>query len=102
MLFHYKYVTFSFTNFWICRNKLEVNQMIKTMSDHEFRPFNLSFVIDIEFGATGKKEKVSYAVCHALGKQPECKELQNWSENQALIPWVAVASRLPVRFLMPF
>jgi hypothetical protein len=81
------------------RHKTEINDMIKKALSGGLDNFNSSFVVEIESGSEGMEKRSGFAVHHIIQDYPENEKLRAWTKAEAMIPWVALAAKLPVSFM---
>ncbi|KAE9364465.1 hypothetical protein N431DRAFT_474055 [Stipitochalara longipes BDJ] len=76
-------------------HKSKVNKAVNCALKDPTYIFDHSFEVGIEYRAIGESKKTLFAVHHRI----QCikNTLRVWAEKQNLIPWVAVAARLPVQ-----
>lgn len=70
--------------------------MIKKVISEGVSTFNTSFEVEIKSGSPDKEQQYRFALHHSIQNYPENEGLRAWSKEEAMIPWVAVASEIQV------
>ena len=78
------------------RRKSEINAKIRETILEGRGNFNTSFEVEIKSGITGNERQYRFAIHHSIQNYPEDEDLASWSKDEALLPWVAVASEIGV------
>lgn len=78
------------------RHKTEINDVIKKTISEGVSSFTTSFEIEIKSGSPDKERQYRFALHHSIQNYPEKESLRTWCEEEAMIPWVAVASEIRV------
>jgi hypothetical protein len=78
------------------RHKTEINNMIKKAISEGVSSFSTSFEVEIKSGSPDKERQYRFALHHSIQNYPEKESLRTWSKEEAMIPWVAVASEIQV------
>jgi sacsin len=80
----------------IKRHKSEINAAIKKTILEGVGNFIRSFEIEIKSGSPDTERQYRFAIHHRIQNYPENESLRSWSKDEALVPWVAVASEIGV------
>ncbi len=78
------------------RHKSEINAVIKKTILEGGNNFDSSFKVEIKSGPRDQERQYLFAIHHSIQNYPEDESLNSWSKDEALIPWVALASEIGV------
>jgi sacsin len=78
------------------RHKTNINVAIKKAISAGVSSFNTSFEVEIKSGSPGMERNYHFALHHSIQNFPEKESLRKWSKEEAMVPWVAVASEIRV------
>jgi sacsin len=81
------------------RHKTEINDMIKKAISEGVTGFTTSFEVEIKSGSPNMERQYRFALHHSIQNYPEKESLRTWSQEEAMVPWVAVASEIRVSIL---
>ena len=69
--------------------------MKSSLEDREYS-FDYSFKAGVEYKSAGESKTTTFVVHHSIEPDLVGSDLRDWAQDQKLIPWVAVATQLPV------
>jgi hypothetical protein len=81
------------------RYRAEINNTIKEALGGDITKFSSSFVVELECESKGSKTRNHFAVHHIIPNYPIDEKLRSWAKAEAMVPWVAVATELPVSLI---
>lgn len=79
--------------------KTEINAAIKKTILEGVSNFNASFEVEIKSGSPDQEQQYRFAIHHSIQNYPENESLRSWCKDEAMVPWVAVASEIRVSLL---
>jgi hypothetical protein len=87
---------------YLKRHKTEINDMIKKAISEGVSSFATSFKVEIKSGSPDMERQYRFAIHHIIQNYPEKASLRTWSREEAMVPWVAVASEIGVSLLQNY
>jgi sacsin len=80
----------------VLRHKSQVSHAVKTtLADPDY-VFDLSFGVKIERRSGQESSETRFVVHHTICGDSMDSQMRQWTRDQNLVPWVAVAAQLPV------
>ena len=78
------------------RYKSDVNTAIEKAISGGGINFSSSFEIEIKRGMPDNEAQYRFAIHHSIQDYPKDERLKSWSKDEAMVPWVALASEIEV------
>jgi sacsin len=78
------------------RQRLKINNAVKSAFEDSAYHFDHSFAFGIEHRSDGESIIRKFVVHHTIQCDLMDKRSRAWAKEQKYIPWVAVAAQLPV------